>query len=149
MIARQRSWASVTPLARSALAAWLVGAPWLTVAGAQTPSAGQFVADPQSGCRVWNPHPQAGEAVVWSGACVNGLAQGTGRLQWLRDGQPYERDEGEWREGRQEGHGSQDWSSGRYVGDLVGGEPQGQGALTLRTAHYEGEFRAGVPHGAG
>jgi hypothetical protein len=149
MVARPSSVLSVAPFARAALAALLSAAPGLSAAAAQTPSAGQFVADPQTGCRVWNPHPQAGETVVWTGSCVNGLAQGAGRLQWLRDGKPYERDEGQWREGRQEGSGSQDWSSGRYVGELAGSEPQGQGVLTLRTARYAGEFRAGKPDGAG
>jgi hypothetical protein len=125
----------------------------LTISGAvpaaTQPAAGQFVADPLSGCKVWNPHPQPGETVAWSGPCLSGLAEGAGRLRWLRDGRPYERDEGEWRQGRQEGRGSQDWFSGRYDGEVVGGEPQGQGVLTLRTARYTGEFRAGKPNGPG
>lgn len=123
----------------------LVAAP----ASAQTPAPGGFVADPGTGCRVWNPHPQPDEAVSWSGPCVNGLAQGAGHLQWLKAGKPYEKDEGEWRDGRQAGRGSQDWSSGRYDGELSGGEPHGRGVLTLRTARYEGEFRNGRPDGSG
>ncbi len=136
-------------MAQTAIIAAALAMPALTPAGAQSAPAGQFVADPQSGCKVWNPHPRPGESVVWSGPCANGLAEGAGRLQWLKDGRPYERDEGEWHEGRQQGRGSQDWSSGRYDGELAGGEPQGQGALTLRTARYAGEFRDGKPNGTG
>src|ERR1700682_5638619 len=94
---------------------------WLShsAAYAQSIPAGDYVADAKSGCKVWNPHPQPNEAVSWSGACVNGLAQGSGNLQWLKDNKPYEKDEGEWNEGRQFGRGSQDWSSGRYDGELL------------------------------
>ena len=80
---------------------------------------------------------------------MNGLAQGPGSLQWLNNNKPYEKDEGEWNEGRQSGHGTQDWSSGRYDGELVNGEPQGRGVLTLPNSRYEGEFRDGKPNGSG
>jgi hypothetical protein len=108
-----------------------------------------WVVDPKSGCKVWNPHPQPKEAVSWAGACQNGLAQGPGVLQWLKDGVAYERDEGEWREGKQEGRGVQVWPTGRYEGELQAGEPEGRGALSSDAARYEGEFRGGRPHGAG
>ncbi len=113
------------------------------------PQAGDFVVDAKSGCKVWNPHPQSNETVNWSGGCVNGLAQGRGSLQWLNNNKPYEKDQGEWNEGRQSGRGTQDWSTGRCDGELVNGEPQGQGVLTLQSARYVGEFRNGKPNGAG
>ena len=121
----------------------------LSLARAQTAPAGQFVADRNSGCKVWNPHPLPGESAAWLGPCRDGFADGVGRLQWFKDGKPIERDEGEWRQGRQEGRGSQDWMSGRYDGELVAGEPQGHGVLTLRSGRYEGAFSAGKPNGAG
>jgi hypothetical protein len=130
--------------------AMAVTALWLGVSAAfAQPQAGGFVADLKSGCKVWNPHPQPNETVSWSGNCVNGLAQGPGALQWLNNEKPYERDQGEWNEGRQLGRGTQDWGSGRYDGELVNGEPQGKGALTLRSSRYEGEFRGGKPNGSG
>ena len=123
---------------------------WLPLSTALAqPQAGGFVADLKSGCKVWNPHPQPNETVNWSGGCVNGLAQGPGSLQWLNNGKPYEKDQGQWNEGRQSGRGTQDWGSGRYDGELVNGEPHGQGALTLQSARYEGEFRDGKPNGTG
>lgn len=137
-------------IARTALV-FLVCALWLSCSPghAQAMAAGDFVADAKTGCKVWNPHPQSNEAVNWSGACVNGLAQGPGVLQWLNNNKPYEKDQGEWNEGRQTGHGTQDWSSGRYEGELLNGEPHGRGVLTLQSARYQGEFRNGKPQGNG
>ena len=112
-------------------------------------SGGDFVADPKSGCKVWDPHPVADETVSWSGGCINGLAQGPGSLQWLRGGKALEKDDGEWNMGRQSGRGTQDWNSGSYQGELLGGEPHGQGVMTLQSARYEGEFRNGKPNGEG
>jgi MORN repeat protein len=128
----------------------LVLALWLgcSAAGAQS-QAGDFVADAKSGCKVWNPHPQSNETVSWSRGCVDGLAQGSGSLQWLNNNKPYEKDEGEWNKGQQSGRGKQVWSSGRYDGDILNGEPHGQGAMTLLSARYEGEFRNGKPNGPG
>lgn len=120
-----------------------------SAASASYGRAGDFVADTSSGCKVWNPHPQPNETVSWSGGCVNGLAQGPGSLQWLHDNRPYEKDQGDWNEGRQSGRGTQDWSSGRYDGELRDGEPHGHGVLTLQTSRFEGEFRNGKPNGAG
>jgi hypothetical protein len=83
------------------------------------------------------------------GACRNGFAQGPGSLQWLKGGVPYERDDGEWRDGKQEGKGVQVWPTGRYEGELHAGEPDGRGVLSSDSARYEGAFRGGVAHGPG
>jgi hypothetical protein len=115
----------------------------------QAAPGGAFVADPGSGCKVWNPHPTAGETVSWTGECVNGLAEGRGRLQWLRGGTAIETDDGDWSHGRQSGHGKQDWKSGSYEGELLNGEPSGHGIMNLMSARYEGEFRNGKPNGIG
>jgi len=129
----------------------LASALWLCKSSvhAQPLQPGSFVADPNSGCKVWNPHPEPNESVSWSGGCVDGLAQGPGSLQWLNNNRPYEKDEGEWNKGQQSGRGTQVWSLGRYDGDIQNGEPHGQGAMTLQSARYEGEFRNGRPNGSG
>src|ERR1700676_5352369 len=91
---------------------------WLSLSAVYAqPHSGDFVADTKSRCKVWNPHPQPNETVNWSGGCVNGLAQGSGNLQWLRNDKPYEKDEGEWNGGRQWGRGRQEWCRGGYGGD--------------------------------
>jgi hypothetical protein len=122
---------------------------WLGHAVEQTHAAGALVADPDSGCKVWNPHPLPEETVSWSGACVDGLAHGPGSLRWLRGAKTLEKDDGEWSKGRQTGRGTQDWNSGRYDGELANGEPRGRGIMTLSSARYEGEFRDGKPNGEG
>jgi hypothetical protein len=110
---------------------------------------GGWILDTGAGCKVWNPHPQANETMRWSGACVNGLAQGRGAAQWFRGNLPFESDEGEWREGRQTGYGTQVWPSGRYDGELADGEPNGRGTLIVQGVRYEGELRNGKPNGLG
>jgi hypothetical protein len=116
---------------------------------AQTTQPGGWIADPDNSCRVWNPHPQVGETIKWSGSCVDGLAQGRGSLQWFKDNRPYEKDEGEWLAGRQAGSGTQVWEGGRYDGELREGEPDGHGIWTLANGRYEGAFRNGKPNGKG
>ena len=111
--------------------------------------AGAWVADVKSGCQVWNPNPQLEESVTFSGSCANGRAEGHGIAQWSKGGNTSETDEGEWRDGRQAGKGTQTWSGGRYEGELSDGEPNGQGILTLQKLRYEGDFRNGKPNGIG
>ncbi len=111
--------------------------------------AGDWIADAKTGCKVWNPHPAPGETVSWEGPCQNGFAAGQGRLQWIKGGAPYERDEGVWRGGRQSGEGSQTWPGGRYEGQLADGMPHGRGVLNFGDARYEGTFLNGKPSGSG
>ena len=115
---------------------------------AQT-TGGAWSADAKNGCRIWDPHPQPQQSITWSGQCVNGFAEGRGRLQWFKDGVLFETDEGAWYQGRQMGNGSQIWPLGNYQGGLRDGEPAGHGVLTLGDARYEGEFSNGRPDGVG
>jgi MORN repeat len=110
---------------------------------------GAWILDTGGGCKVWNPHPQPNETIRWTGACPNGMAQGHGAAQWFRGSLPFETDEGEWREGRQSGFGTQVWPTGRYDGELADGEPNGHGTLIVQGVRYEGELRNGKPNGVG
>ncbi len=121
----------------------------MPLAQAAETAAGAFVADPQSSCKVWNPHPQAGESVRWAGSCVNGLAEGKGKLDWLKSGTVIETDDGEWRAGHQVGRAVQVWSGGRYEGEVKDGLPHGPGTLTIQAGRYEGEFKNGKADGTG
>lgn len=112
-------------------------------------TAGDWIADGKTGCKVWNPQPVRDETVSWTGGCKGGLAEGKGVLDWLRGGKPYERDEGEWRTGRQTGEGSQVWPGGHYRGEIFDGLPQGRGALAVGQSSYEGAFLNGKPNGRG
>jgi hypothetical protein len=100
------------------------------------------------GCKVWNPHPTLGETIRWTGACKEGLVEGMGTLEWQRGGKAYERDEGQWRGGRQIS-GSQIWPSGKYDGQFADSLPNGHGVLIFGDARYEGQFLDGKPNGKG
>ncbi len=100
------------------------------------------------GCKVWNPHAANGEAIRWTGACKDGFVEGMGTLEWQRGGKTYERDEGQWRGGRQV-NGSQVWPGGQYDGYLADGLPSGRGVLILGDARYDGLFLNGRPNGNG
>lgn len=52
--------------------------------------AGDWTADPATGCTAWNPNPQPGETITWSGACVDGKASGEGTLTYVQNGSPVE-----------------------------------------------------------
>ena len=108
-----------------------------------------WMTDPKTRCKVWNPHPQAGETISWNGACKKGLAEGRGYALWFRDGSPYERSDGEWREGKQVGQGTQTWPGGRYDGGMRDSEAEGRGVLVLNDVRYQGEFHDGLPDGEG
>jgi hypothetical protein len=43
---------------------------------------GEWFPSDKPNCVVWNPSPNRGETVTWSGDCVNGKAHGFGRTTW-------------------------------------------------------------------
>jgi len=144
-------------------------------APAQAPSPDSWIEDSKTGCRIRNPAPQPRESVTWSGACPNGIAEGTGILQWFDDDRPtdrYEgelsdgwasgrgiatstviadRYEGEWREGWRHGEGVYSFANGdRYAGDWFEGMRTGRGTMVWADgARYEGEWLDSKPNGQG
>ena len=77
-----------------------------------------WIADSKTGCKVWNPAPQAHETIRWSGGCEGGYASGDGTLQWFENGRPGDRYEGEYQSGKRNGHGVVTMSNGtRIEGD--------------------------------
>ena len=56
-------------------------------------------------CKVWNPEPKGDESVTWSGDCKDGLATGKGILRWTENGKPDVEFDGEYRNGKRNGHG--------------------------------------------
>jgi len=101
----------------------LAGAP--LSAQAARPLRPHWIADAQTGCKVWDPAPEAHESVRWSGPCKGGFAEGQGTLRWFEDGEPGDRYTGEYRHGHRDGYGvlttskgetiRGDWSNGRLV----------------------------------
>lgn len=77
-----------------------------------------WISDSKTGCKVWNPAPQARETIRWSGGCEGGYAQGKGTLEWFENGRPGDRYVGEYQGGKRNGHGVVTMSNGtRIEGD--------------------------------
>jgi hypothetical protein len=95
-------------------------------AGAQTATQAPpgWIADSHTGCKVWNALPQPDESVTWSGPCKGGLANGQGTLQWFEHGRPDVRYDGEYQDGKRNGHGVvTDTHGNRVEGDFRNDEP--------------------------
>lgn len=109
--------------------------------------------DARTGCKVWFPLPLLKDSATWSGACVNGAAEGTGTERWLVDGQQVNQLVGRYHEGRPQGTVVATYANGdKYIGDLgTGGVPaDGQGVYQWSGGdRYEGGFTGGVPNGRG
>ena len=130
------------------LAILLVAGPAL----AQAPSPDSWIADSKTGCKIRNPAPQPRESVTWSGACPNGIAEGTGVLQWFDDDRPTDRYEGEVRDGWENGRGiaTSNVIADRYEGDWRDGWRHGQGIYSFDNGdRYEGEWFEGMRTGRG
>jgi hypothetical protein len=116
---------------------------------AQKPS--EWIADARTKCRVWNQNPQPKENMTWTGACENTLAQGRGIVQWFTNGMETERYEGEYRDGKMNGHGIYTWPDGRrFEGEYRDNLRNGRGDFKYADgSRYDGEFRAGLWNGHG
>lgn len=119
-------------------------------ASAQTPSA-NWPADPKTGCKVWSQSPAEGETITWSGGCASGLAQGRGVVEWFTKGKLYERDEGEYRNGKLNGRGTIVFANGnRYDGEFRDGLYHGQGTYSWANGdRYQGAWQNDRVNGTG
>lgn len=82
-------------------------------------------------CKVWNPEPQPNESVTWSGDCKDGFATGTGALRWTEDGKPDMVFDGEYRDGKRNGHGVLTTPDGVvFDGEFRNDKRNGHGVLT-------------------
>ncbi len=96
-------------------------------------------------CQVHNPYPEPGETVTWSGGCVDGKAEGEGRLVWrTSDGSTDLTYEGGMKAGAFYGYGVLTWPSGRYEGEFRGRQAHGYGIAHYESGvEYMGEWRNG------
>ena len=103
----------------------------------------------QPECYVWNPNPKPDETVTWTGECSSGLAQGTGKLIWVWDGDKKTNEgKGRLQHGKHQGQwislrtadGSTSTSESFYVdGEYV--------ARTAESEEMEGRIVGGKTHG--
>src|SRR5215216_5235688 len=78
---------------------------------------GDWLSDTQTGCRMWDWHPEPEDKAVWNGACRDGKREGPGHYRW-NDSVSFE---------------------GSYANDV----PQGQGTLRLDDVVLSGEWNKG------
>ena len=77
------------------------------------------------GCYIWNPDPQPGATVTWTGACAAGKVQGTGTLSWTYDGEA-QTETGRLVDGKHNGHWIlRDQERTVLEGSLVEGQANG------------------------
>jgi hypothetical protein len=139
---------------------------------APLPSA--WMADGRTGCKVWDPQPEPGEGVRWSGACEGGFASGPGVTEWVEAGLVTERTEGvriaghlqgkgvqtlpngdrfegSWKDDRKDGEGTYASAEGwTYTGGFRNDRFEGHGVMTDRQGdRYDGAWKAGHRNGQG
>lgn len=84
--------------------------------------------DSNKGCKVFNPAPEPGDSVTWSGSCKGGYASGHGMLQWFSNGTPGSSYEGQMSAGKRHGTGTYKWTNGSsYEGGWANDKFDGKG----------------------
>jgi hypothetical protein len=122
----------------------------LLTAGHAVAADPQWIADTK-GCKIWDPNPLAKESITWSGDCPGGTAQGTGNLSWFLRGKPNGIYRGELKDGRPNGQGLYQYTSGeQYEGGFVEGRYEGHGVYRYASGStFEADFIAGKTPGTG
>ncbi len=110
-----------------------------------------WVFDTKSRCKVWSSNATQGLAMNWTGGCVDGMAEGSGTLQWVDRGKPSWRYEGDFEKGKMNGRGTFQWPDGqRYVGQFKDDQIAGKGVVSAPNgSRYEGDWDKGTFNGRG
>ena len=105
---------------------------------------GDWLLDTQAGCRMWDWHPDPNDKAVWSGTCPGGKKDGRGVVQWYEHGQPIDRFEGTYRNGKREGFGRYIWTpETRFEGHYANDVPNGFGTATVLGEAFAGTWKNG------
>lgn len=57
-----------------------------------------------NGCKTSNSNPNPNETILWTGECMNGFISGKGKLTWFSNGKFTSSNEGEFKDGKRNGH---------------------------------------------
>ncbi len=93
------------PIIISAAAILLVAAQVTAQTPTDKPSPPGWITATNKPCKIWNPQPEADEAVTWSGPCKDGFASGKGILFWTVNGKPDVEFDGVYANGKRNGPG--------------------------------------------
>jgi hypothetical protein len=108
--------------------------------------------DVNNGCKVWSAEPLASSiAVLWSGRCLNDLAQGPGTVRWLSSGKQVAELSGTMEQGKLRGHVTGVEEPGnRFDGMYIDSLPEGPGkAVFADGSVYDGQWHRGHQLGYG
>lgn len=108
--------------------------------------------DVNNGCKVWSAEPLASSiAVLWSGRCLNDLAQGPGTVRWLSSGKQVAELSGSMEQGKLHGHVTGVEEPGnRFDGMYIDSLPEGPGkAFFADGSVYDGQWHRGHQLGYG
>ena len=103
------------------------------------------------GCKLLDPYYTKGVTMKWEGFCLNGKANGIGKLTKYKDGEYESTYEGEFRNGIREGKGTFTHKDGSVAkGNFVNGQLIGYGSkIGEDGSKYEGELVNYRKHGKG
>ena len=111
----------------------------------------EWVVCNNQGCKLLDPYFSDGVTMKWEGSCVNGKANGFGKLTKYKDGEYESTYEGEFQNGIREGKGKFSHKDGTVrVGIFVAGQMTGKGTNTGENGQkYTGDFINYRHHGYG
>jgi hypothetical protein len=116
----------------------------LQISWVQPCEEGNWLLDTETGCRMWDWHPDLHDHAAWTGACPRGAKDGHGIVQWFEHGQTIDRFEGTYREGKREGFGRYQWNAtDRYEGHYANDVPDGFGTAVLQGETFAGDWKNG------
>ena len=145
------SWIAKAALAAALLNCGLLNASAEDSAAGQTAQAsnGQWLKD--GACALFSAGAGPGDTVSWTGACVDGYAEGLGTATFTHDGQAQSFTANFTHGVIPDGHLITRWGTGwSYDGDAVGGHFNGHGILTTDTSdRFEGQWADGKLSGFG
>lgn len=108
--------------------------------------------DISSGCTVILGDVLQGRkgSVKFIGSCIDGLADGKGKLAFAREDGRTLIYEGDFKNGKKHGRGKQKWDGNVYEGEFREGLWHGKGVAVFENGdRYEGEFHNSALHGRG
>jgi hypothetical protein len=115
-------------------------------------ASGDWIADPKTGCKVFNSQPLPNETIEFIGNCSNGFANGKGVVTWYKDGKFNQRTEAIYINGLRNGFGYIEYQIGdKYIGEFKDNKQNGQGTYThVRSGNkYIGEHKNDKRNGQG
>jgi len=111
----------------------------------------EWVVCNNQGCKLLDPYFSDGVTMKWEGSCVNGKANGFGKLTKYKNGEYESTYDGEFQNGIREGKGKFAHKDGSIAtGQFINGQLMGYGSRTSDDGtKYEGEFVNYRQHGKG